>query len=164
MPQLDATSFPSQLFWLTVSFVVLYVLMSHALLPRVQSVMMQRKRQMDGDVEQAERLKSEAARAEEQYEQALSEARSKSQSMLMEAQNEIRARETKRRQELDALIEAKLAESDIAITNAKQGVSGRVAPVAGELASLIVEVLVHQKPDSKALGNAISELSKEKSL
>ncbi len=164
MPQLDATTFPSQLFWLMVSFVTLYVLLSHFLLPNVQSVLARRKKTMDNDIEQAERLKSEAARAEEQYEQTLAEARAKSQSMFIEKMAEVNAAAAKRRAELDASIEGKLAESDKAIGRAKQAVSDKLAPVTGDLASLIVEVLVHQKPDSKAIGNAISEISKERSL
>jgi len=164
MPQLDASSFPSQLFWLTVSFVMLYVLLARALLPRVQSVLVMRKRTMESDVEQSEQLKSEAARAEEQYERALLEARTKSQAMLMAAQAEIAACAAKRRTELDVSIEKKLAESDAVIRSAKQAVSDKLTPVASELASLIVEVLVHQKPDSKDIGDAISSISKERSL
>ena len=164
MPQLDPSSFSSQLFWLTISFVVLYVLLARLLLPQVQSVLVQRKRTMESDVEQADRLKSEAARVSEQYDAALADARAKSQKMLSEAQAEIAARAAKRRSELDTSIEKKLSESETSIRGAKQAVSDKLAPVAGDLASLIVEVLVHQKPDAKALGNAISEVSRERSL
>jgi len=164
MPQLDPTSFPSQLFWLMVSFVALYVLLARFLLPTVQSVIAQRAQTIEGDVEKAESLKSDAARASEQYEESLEQARAKAQAMFLAAQAEISARSAKHQAELDATLEKKLAEADASIKGAKQAVAGKLAPVAGELASLIVELLVHKKPSPQDIGAVISDLAKERGL
>lgn len=162
MPQLDPTSFPSQLFWLTVSFVMLYVLMARVFLPKVQSVLAHRAHTIEGDIQQAERMKSEAERAEEQYEKALAEARAKSQAMFAAAQAEIAEHAAKRQAELADAIEIKLAESDATIRAAKQAVQDKLKPVASDLASLIVEVVVHQKPNQKDVGDAIDVLAKRR--
>jgi F-type H+-transporting ATPase subunit b len=164
MPQLDSTSFPSQLFWLMISFVALYVLLARFLLPRVQSVLALRARTIESDIAQAERMKTEAIRANDQYETLLAEARAKSLMMFQTAQAESAERAAKRQAELEALTHKKLAESEAAIRSAKQAVEDKLAPVAGDLASLIVEVLVHQKPDAKAIGAVIMGLAKERSL
>lgn len=164
MPQLDATSFPSQLFWLMVSFVLLYVVLARFLLPRVQAVMAARAHTMESDIAQAEHLQSEAARASEQYEKGLAEARMKSQALLAQTRVEIAERSAKRQAELETLTEKKLAESDAAIHAAKHAVQDKLAPVAGDLASLIVEVLVHQKPSAKDVGAVMNGLAKERSL
>jgi F-type H+-transporting ATPase subunit b len=164
MPQLDPTSFASQLFWLTMSFVALYVLLAHFLLPRVQSVLMLRTQTVQSDIEQAERMKTEAERANDAYEQTLTEARARSQTMLVSAHAEMAERAAKRQAELDASMDKKLGESEAAIRKAKSAVAEKLSPVAGDLASLIVEMLVHQKPDSKDIGTVISDLAKERSL
>jgi len=164
MPQLDASSFSSQLFWLTITFLALYLLLARFLLPQVQSVMEARAQSIDGDIEQAEQMKSEAARASEQYEKTLSEARAKSLGMIAAAQAEIGAKASQRQAELDASIEKKLSESEASIRSAKQSVADKLTPVAGDLASLIVEVLVHEKPSAEALGTVMTELAKERGL
>lgn len=164
MPQLDPTSFPSQLFWLVMSFVVLYILLAWLLLPRVQSVLLTRKQTMQNDVDQAEEFKSQAARAESRYEKDLAQARAMSQEMLAQAHAQASAQSAKRRAEMDAMVESRLMEANEAIRNAKQGIAAKLTPMAGDLASLIVETLVHEKPDSRDIGNAISEVSREKSL
>jgi F-type H+-transporting ATPase subunit b len=164
MPQLDPTSFASQLFWLMLSFVVLYVLLARVLLPRVQSVFALRARTIESDLAQAEHLRSEAARASEQYDRTLAEARASSQAMLAAAHAEIAERSAKRQAELESQTEKRILESEAAIRTGKNNVKDKLAPVAADLASLIVEVLVHQKPDSKDIGNAISGLAKERIL
>jgi F-type H+-transporting ATPase subunit b len=164
MPQLDSTSFPSQLFWLMVSFVILYVLLARFLLPRVQSVLTMRAQTVETDIAQAEHMKAEAVRANEQYEKLLAESRAKSQALLAASHAEIAERAAARQAELEKLTEKKLLESETAIRTAKQSVMGKLAPVAGDLASLIVEVLVHQKPSADEIGAAISGIAKERSL
>jgi hypothetical protein len=44
-----------------------------------------------------------------------------------------------------------------------KAVESKLTPVAGELASLVVEMVVHQKPSDKDIGAAISGLAKERS-
>jgi F-type H+-transporting ATPase subunit b len=162
MPQLDPTSFPSQLFWLTVSFVVLYILLARFLLPRVHSVLALRSWTMESDIEQAGRMKSEAENARAQYEKGLADARIASQSILTDAQHALGEKAAKQQAELDVAIEKKMVESESAIIRAKQEVMGKLAPVSAELASLIVEVLVHYKPNPKDITDVVNELAKER--
>jgi F-type H+-transporting ATPase subunit b len=164
MPQLDPASFSSQLFWMTMSFVVLYVLLARFLLPRIQSVIALRSHTIEGDIEQAKRMKSDAERARHHYEKALADARAKSQAMLAESTATIAGRAAKQQAELDKTIEKKLHESDAAIRSSKQEVMDKLSPISAELASLIVEVLVHHKPNAKDIGAVIHELSKERTV
>jgi F-type H+-transporting ATPase subunit b len=162
MPQLDASTFPSQLFWLTVSFVVLYAVLARFLLPRVHGVLSVRAWTIESDIEQAGRMKAEAVQARETYEKTLVSARAQSQTMLNAAQAAVDAHAAQQQAALDATLEQKLVESTKEIRVAKQNVMNKLAPVSEELASLIVEVLVHHKPGAKELGAVISELAKER--
>ncbi|MCK5659600.1 MAG: ATPase [Alphaproteobacteria bacterium] len=74
-PQLDPSSYPSQLFWLAVTFVVMYVLLSKIALPRVAKVLEVRQSQKDGDLTKAGQLSEEAEKIRGTYEKSLAEAR-----------------------------------------------------------------------------------------
>ena len=61
LPQLDTSLFAEQIFWLAVSFGVLYLLMSSVALPRVAKTKDNRKHVIAGELEAA-RVANEAAR------------------------------------------------------------------------------------------------------
>src|SRR3546814_2400774 len=89
LPQLDAYTYPTQIFWLVVTFVILYLIMSKVALPRIAEVLEERQERVADDIETAERLRSEAAVVQSEYEKALAEARGKAQELFGETGDEL---------------------------------------------------------------------------
>ena len=75
MPQLDFSTFPNQIFWLVVTLVVIYLVLSRVALPRIASVLAERSGTITNDLATAEELKLQAVEAEKAYQQALADAR-----------------------------------------------------------------------------------------
>ena len=75
MPQLDFSTFPNQIFWLVVTLVVIYLVLSKVALPRIASVLAERQGTITNDIAAAEDLKAKAAEAEEAYNKAIADAR-----------------------------------------------------------------------------------------
>jgi F-type H+-transporting ATPase subunit b len=142
MPQLDPSSFAPQLVWLTITFIVLYLLMSRLLLPRIGSVLETRRSQIAGDLTQAERLKLEAETAIADYEAAHAKAQAEAQKLASSTRERLNAESARRRGELDAALgqEAKTAEA--AIQQAKQAALGNIRAVAAEVAQNMVKRLL----------------------
>ena len=67
MPQLDPTSWGNQVFWLLVTLVVIYFVLSRIALPRIAAVLAERKGTITNDIAAAEELKAKAVEAEEAY-------------------------------------------------------------------------------------------------
>ncbi len=164
MPQLDPASFSSQLFWLTIFFVALYVVLARFFLPRVHHVLEVRAETIEGDVAQAESFKTEAKRVQEIYEKGLADVRAKSKSIISEAQGKMAAAAASKQAELDAVIEKKLSESEAGISTAKKTVMDKLSPVVSDLAAEIVQKLVKHKPDSGDLDKIIKKLGKGTSV
>ena len=57
MPQLDVTTWPSQLFWLAITFLALYIVISRIAIPRTGGVIEKRKATISGDLAAAQKLK-----------------------------------------------------------------------------------------------------------
>src|SRR3954471_20637659 len=91
MPQLDVETFPSQLFWLAVTFVVLYVLMSWIGLPRLTAVIEARRQRREEDLARAAQLKSEAEAANAAFQRTMAEARAQAQAVLKETSDRLPA-------------------------------------------------------------------------
>ena len=84
-PPFDATTFASQLLWLTLTFVALYLLMARVALPRVGAIIENRRQRVAGDLADAQRFKDQSDSAIAAYEKALADARGRAQTLANEA-------------------------------------------------------------------------------
>ncbi|SMX45569.1 F0F1 ATP synthase subunit B' [Actibacterium lipolyticum] len=156
MPQLDFATFPNQIFWLVVTIVVIYLILSRVALPRIGSVLADRQSTITNDIAAAEELKLKAQEAEDAYNQALADARVEAQKIIAEAKAEIQADLDDATAKADAEIAAKAAESEKSIAAIRDGAMQSVTEVANDTAKEIVSALGH-KADAKAIAAAVTE-------
>ena len=97
-PPFQSQTFASQLVWLAIAFVLLYVLMAKLALPRVASIIESRQKRIEDDLADASRLKGESDAAVAAYEKALADARNRAQAIANETR-ERQAAEAEARQE-----------------------------------------------------------------
>jgi F-type H+-transporting ATPase subunit b len=79
MPQLDVTTFPSQLFWLGVSFLVLYGILTYVALPKIGRVLDSREKTLEEKINAASLYREQAENLLAEYESALAQARREAQ-------------------------------------------------------------------------------------
>src|SRR5260221_4721643 len=104
MPQLDLSTFPSQIFWLAVFFVVLYLLMARLALPRIEKIIDERRNRVEGDLDKAGQMKSEAEAVIAAYEKALADARHQAQLTMKETGERLAALAAERQRQAGAVI------------------------------------------------------------
>jgi F-type H+-transporting ATPase subunit b len=155
-PPFDAHTFPSQLLWLALTFVALYLLMSRVALPRISGIFENRRRHMDGDLAEAQRLKDESDAALAAYEKSLADARSRAQSLANEERERETAAAVAARKELDATLNARIADAERAIGERKTAALANVQSIATEAATAIVERLTGTAPGAREVEAAVS--------
>ncbi|EBA12360.1 F0F1 ATP synthase subunit B' [Roseobacter sp. CCS2] len=155
MPQLCADWMPNQIFWLLVTLITLYFVMSRIALPRISAVLAERSGTITNDIAAAEELKNKAAEAEAAYDQALLDARSEAQKIVAEAKAEIQAELDVELQKADAQIAAKTAESEAAIGEIREGAVKSVTAVAKDTAKELVAAM-GGTADAKAITAAVN--------
>lgn len=138
MPQLDVNAWPPQLFWLAVTFLVLYFIISKIVIPRTGGVIEGRKNQIDSDLASAQRFKADTDKAVAEYEKALAEARSKAHGIAKETRDALNAEVDKERGKLDAALGEKIAQAEKAIQATRSKALASVADLATEIAADIV--------------------------
>ncbi|MEE2946601.1 MAG: F0F1 ATP synthase subunit B' [Pseudomonadota bacterium] len=154
MPQLDFSNWGNQIFWLLITLVVIYFVLSRIALPRIAAVLAERQGTITNDIAAAEELKAKAAEAEEAYQKALVDARAEAQRIVAEAKAEIQADLDAATAKADAEIAAKAAESEKAIAEIREGAVDSIREVAAETANEIVSAL-GGKADAKAVKAAV---------
>ena len=85
LPQLDITTWPSQIFWLIVLFAIGYVIMSRIVTPRIGTVLEERRKRLDGDLAKAREASDDAAKIRAGYEETLETARSEAAAYAKDA-------------------------------------------------------------------------------
>ncbi len=142
LPQLDFTTYPSQIFWLLVAVVVLFLLMSRVALPRIASVLEERADAIAGDLDQAEEYKRKAEEAGAAYDQALRDARAKAQAIAAEARAEIQKDLDEATAKADAEISARTVESEKRIAEVRNSAMASVEEVAKETTFAVVDAVM----------------------
>ena len=85
MPQFNAKSFNSQLFWLIITFTALYLIITYFILPRIRENIRLRKNKIANDLERAENIKAEIENMISQSNIKLEEAKNQAQTMIKES-------------------------------------------------------------------------------
>jgi F-type H+-transporting ATPase subunit b len=156
LPQMHAETFPSQIFWLVVTFGLLFLVLWRITLPMIERVISERRNRIEGDLGTAEKLRQQAANALAAYESQLLGARNRAHQLLDQNRKAISAEldDVKSRAEAEAQGAMKEAEERVSADRARA--LGSLRSAAAEAASAIVERLIGKKisPDEamKAIG------------
>jgi F-type H+-transporting ATPase subunit b len=158
MPQLDVTFWPPQLFWLAVTFLVLYFIISKIVIPRTGGVIAGRQNQIDSDLASAQRFKADTDKAVAEYEKALAEARIKAHAIAQETRDKLSAEVDKERGKLDGELGEKIAAAEKAIQatrgKAMASVSELAIDIAAEIVSQLTGISVTKAEATKAVAKA----------
>ncbi len=159
-PPFDPAGFGGQLFWLAVTFVALYLVMSRMALPRIGSILETRRTRIEGDLKEAERLRIETDRALASYETALAEARQNAHAIAEETRSSIKADIDNKRKTVEAELAGRVAGAEASILQSKQAALGNVDAIAAETAQELVARLVGKVTPAQAR-SAVAQVVKE---
>ncbi|MGA9254766.1 MAG: F0F1 ATP synthase subunit B' [Roseobacter sp.] len=154
MPQLDFSTWGNQIFWLVITLVVIYMVLSKVALPRIAGILAERQGTITNDVAAAEDLKVRAQEAEAAYDKALVDARAEAHRIVAEAKAEIQTDLNAAIAKADAEIAAKAAESEKAIAEVRAGAATAVEQVAKDTAHEIVAAM-GGSADAKSISAAV---------
>lgn len=159
-PPFQSETFASQLLWLALSFVALYLLMSRLALPRLGAIIEARRARIEGDLGEAQRLRTESEAVINAYEKSLSEARGRAQSIANTTRERLVGESEASRKALEAKLNAHLADAEAQISQTKAAAMSNVRDVAVDSASAIVERLVGARPAPTTVAAAVDDVLK----
>ncbi|HVQ79696.1 MAG: F0F1 ATP synthase subunit B [Pseudolabrys sp.] len=159
-PPFDSHTFASQLVWLVITFVLLYVVLAKVALPRVGGIIAERQKRIDDDLAQANSFKTQSDSAIAAYEKALADARNRAQSIANDMREKQTAEAESVRKKIEDQFNVKLADAEKAIAATKQAAMANVRGIATDAAKAIVERLTGKAPADTAIDAAITDVLK----
>ncbi len=157
LPQLDVHSYTSQLFWLVVFFVIVYVFMRYVGIPRVAAIVDARKAQVDRDLSTAESLRAQAAAARNAYQVTMAEAHAKARLLLAETHERNQATLVEKTKEATANADRHISQAVKRIEAASHEAFKSIPDMAANLAAEITAKLTGQTPQADVVTHAVTE-------
>ena len=162
MPQLEVSTFVPQLFWLAITFGVLFLLMAKIGLPRVSGVIEARRKRIDDDLARATQLKAEAEAVLAAYQQTLASARAQAQAAVKDTTDKLAAEAAERQRQVGESLAQRVASAEREIAAAKQRALTGVRDIAVEVARSVTEKVTGTAADSASLGIAVDRAMAER--
>lgn len=141
-PPFDSSTFPSQILWLVITFGALYFMLSRVAVPRLSAIVDGRRERIEGDLEEADKLRRATDKAISDYEAALAEARQKAHAIAEETRTGIRNDLEAKRSVVEADLAKKVGAAETEIQHAKSEALGKVDEIAADAAASVVRTLV----------------------
>ena len=145
----------SQVVWLLIIFGLLYFVMDRVALPGVASVLEERRRRIDGDLEAAQAAKARADEALAEHRAATAKARSEGQAAIAEAVQRAQAEAAAKSEELNARLNAQIEQAEKRIAAARDSAMGALRQVSADTAEAMVSRLVGGGTDRAAVERAV---------
>jgi F-type H+-transporting ATPase subunit b len=158
MPQLDLSSFSSQIFWLLVIFVTLYLLLSRLTIPGISEILVKRETIIASDLNQADKASRQAAAIENEYEISLAEAKKRSMDLIFNAESNIKDETHKAMHELDEILASELREAENEIDSLKADLQKTMDVATTEIIQALVTKLINVAPDVTQIQSVIRKM------
>ena len=162
MPQLDVSTFPPQLVWLAITFIVLYLLMWKLGLPRVDAIIAARRRRLDDDLTRATEMKAEAEAAIADYQRTMADARAEAQATIKERTERFAAEAAERQRQLAEALAEQTKSAEREIGAAKERAFAEIRNVAVDVARSVTEKLTGSPADEGKLIPAVDRAMTER--
>ena len=161
MPQLNPEFWFSQIFWLVLTFGILYVVLSKFILPKISSNLEARKSQILENIEAAEKQRKDSEIKIKEFEKIILDSRTKAKNLLNEARKKIFEDINKKREALENEIneEVKIAEKEI--LDLKNNAPKKINRIAIETSNDLVKQLIGMEVNNSSISAIVEDLSKK---
>ena len=156
-PPFKTETFPSQLFWLAVTFTFLFVVLWRVAGPKINAAITSRRGAINGAIAEAGKARADAEAAQAAYETALATARARANALAEDTRTKMNAEIAKAKAQADAKAHDAMLAADTRIAQTRESAKAAVTVAARDAAIAIVERLTGDKVSAddaaRALGN-----------
>lgn len=155
LPQFEFSTWGSQIFWLVITFGILYIALSRFILPRLANGITERGDRIADDLDAAARMQRDAEAAQAEYEKSLVDARAKAHNISATTQASIQAEIASEVETADAELARQQAAADNRIAGIRSEAMKNVDAIAASSASEILSKLAGVKTTAAKLSAAL---------
>ena len=160
MPQLNPEFWISQIFWLIITFGILFIVLTKVILPKISDNLETRKSQILENIETADMQKEESQKKIDEYEKIILDSKLKAKSYFNEAREKILDDINKKRAALEKDLDEEISEVEKELSDLKQKSGEKINKIAAETSAELIKELIGEEVNSSSIAAIVEDQSK----
>ena len=160
MPQLNPEFWVSQIFWLTLTFGVLYVVLSKLILPKISGNLETRKSQILENIEAAEKQRENSEAKLKEYEEIVLKSKLEAKSIFNQAREKALKDINAKKDVLDKQIDDEISKAEQEIKSLRDGAPDKINKIAIDTSSELIQKLIGAEVNNSSISAIVDDLSK----
>ena len=160
MPQLNPEFWISQIFWLTLTFGILYLVLSKLILPKISANLETRKSQILENIEAAEKQREDSEMKLKEYEEIISKNNLEAKTIFNQAREKALKDINAKKQVLDSQIDEEISKAEEEIKTLQNSAPDKINKIAIETSSELIQKLIGAEVNNSSISAIVDDLSR----
>ena len=160
MPQLNPEFWISQIFWLTLTFGILYLVLSKLILPKISANLESRKSQILENIEAAEKQREDCEKKLKEYEEIISKSKLDAKTIFNQAREKVSKDINVKREVLDQQIDNEILKAEDEIKTLRKSAPEKINKIAIETSSELIQKLIGAEVNNSSISAIVDDLSR----
>ena len=161
MPQLDPEYWPSQVFWLVINFITIYILISKIFIPKIKGSIDMREDKIRKDLEEAKTFKEQAELKLKEYNSLMEAAKLDVKKIISKSRQKLNDDMQIKREEIQKKIDGEILNAEKEIKKLKNDSSGKVSLISQDIVSNLVKDIFGEDLNKSSIEATVSQTIKE---
>ena len=161
MPQLDPEFWISQIFWLTITFGILYLVLSKFILPKISSNLELRKSKIQENIEAAEKQRENSEIKLKEYDEIILKSKIEAKNIFKNAREKVLKDINSKKESLEKQIDEEIKRAEEEIGMLKKSAPSKINKIAIETSSELVKKLIGAEVNNSSISAIVDDLSKK---
>tara|TARA_B100000700_G_scaffold28632_1_gene27470 strand:- start:487 stop:1077 length:591 start_codon:yes stop_codon:yes gene_type:complete len=161
MPQLDTKFWFSQIFWLILSFGILFIILSKFILPKISGNLEARRSQILENIEKADEQRKNSEEKTKQYEDAILKSKNEAKKYFNDAKQKILSDIKKKSNNLENQIGNEIKSAEEEIIKLKLNSAGTINKIAIETSQDLIKQIIGAEVNNSSISAVVDDLSKK---
>jgi len=161
MPQLNPEFWISQIFWLTIIFGSLYILLSKLILPKISNNLEARKSQIAENIEAAEKQRNESDQKLKDYEKVINNAKIEAKNIFHQTREKILRDINNKKKSLEKKIDEEVNKAEKEILDFKKKSPEKINKIAIETSADLIKQIIGADVNNSSISAIVEDISKK---
>ena len=161
MPQLNPEFWVSQIFWLVITFGILYVVLSKLILPKISANLESRKSQISDNIEAADKPREESEKKLNEYDLIITKSKTEAKNIFNQAREKALKDINVKRDILDKQIEDEIKRVEDEINLLRKDAPVKINKIAIETSGELVQKLIGAEINNSSISAIVDDLFKK---
>ena len=161
MPQLNPEFWISQIFWLTLTFGILYIVLSKLILPKISANLELRKSQIQDNIEAADKQRENSESKLKEYDDIVLKNKLEANNIFKEAREKVLKDINNKKEILDKQIDEEIKKAEKEISLLRKSAPEKINKIAIDTSSELVKKLIGAEVNNSSISAIVDDLSKK---